>query len=415
MTDTEAVLGQRLRRMQWLATGLLVTMAAAFVLTSLYRGDGLWLNLAWAFSEAALIGGLADWFAVTALFRHPLGLPIPHTAIVPNRKNEIGRALARFIGEHFLVREAVEARLRKTNLAARLGGWLAREDNARRLARDLGVALEWLTRAVDSAALRDSFRGSLREALGRMPVGTVLATLIDVLASGNHAQALIDQLVHFGREQLERNKDRIRERIKERSPWWMPKFVDEEIYDQLVGEFDRILNEVGDDRNHPARAEFNDRLRELRHGLRNDPELMRKSEVLRDEFLDHPAVREFFNDLWLRGRDALLAALAEPESPLREGLERELESIGERLSEEAEVAARLDAWLREAVIYIVVNYRVQLSEIVSDTVAEWDAASTSRRIELHIGRDLQFIRINGTLVGGLVGVALYLGWQALVG
>lgn len=414
MTDTEAALADRLRRMQWLATSLLIVMAVAFVLTSLYRGEYPWLDLVWAFSEAALIGGLADWFAVTALFRHPLGLPIPHTAIVPNRKDEIGRALARFIGEHFLVRDAVEARLRKTNLAARLGAWLERESNARRLTHDLGIALEWLMRAVDSATLRDSVKGSLREALGRVPVGSALGILVDVLASGNHTQALIDQLVHFGRDQLDHNKDRIRSRIKERSPWWMPKFVDAEIYDQLVGEFERILNEVGDDRSHPAREQFNDRLRQLRQELRDDPEIVAKSEVLRDEFLNHPAVREFFNDLWQRGRDHLLEALADPASPLRESLEGELRAVGKTLTTDTEVAARLDLWLREAVIYIVENYRTQLSEIVSDTIAQWDAASTSRRIELHIGRDLQFIRINGTLVGGLVGVTLYVGWQSLV-
>lgn len=413
MTDTEAALAERLRRMQWLATGLLVSMAIAFVVTSLYRDERLWLNLIWAFSEAALIGGLADWFAVTALFRHPLGLPIPHTAIVPSRKNEIGRALARFIGEHFLVRDAIDARLRRTNLAARLGAWLERDANARRLTRDLSVALEWLMRAVDSAALRDSVKASLRDALGRVPVGTALAILVDVLASGNHTQALIDQLVHFGREQLEHNKERIRSRINERSPWWMPKFVDEEIYDQLVGEFDRILNEVGDDHSHPAREQFNDRLRQLRHALRDDPELVERSEVLRDEFLNHPAVREFFNDIWRRGRDYLLETLDDPESALRRGLEGEIRAVGKTLAKDSEVAARLDLWLREAVLYIVENYRTQLTEIVSDTISQWDAASTSRRIELHIGRDLQFIRINGTLVGGLVGVVLFLGWQAL--
>ena len=192
MNDAEGVLAERLRRMQWLATALLVAMAISFVVTGLLREGYPWLDLAFAFSEAALIGGLADWFAVTALFRHPLGLPIPHTAIVPNRKNEIGRALARFIGEHFLVRAAIETRLAKVNLAARLGGWLEREDNARRLSRDLHVGLEWLMRAVDSAALRESARGSLRAALGRIPVNSALAILVDVLASGNHTQGLID-------------------------------------------------------------------------------------------------------------------------------------------------------------------------------------------------------------------------------
>ena len=413
MTTAEALLAERLSRMQRLATALLLAMALLFVVTSLYRSAIPALDIVWAFSEAALIGGLADWFAVTALFRHPLGLPVPHTAIVPSRKNEIGRALARFISEHFLVREVIEARLARMDLASKLGQWLDRPSNAERLGRDLAVALDWLIRAVDSAELRESVKGSLGDALRRVPVAAGLATLIDVLASGNHAQALIDQLVQFGKDQLESNKDEIRARIKARSPWWLPKFVDEEIYDQLVAEFERILNEVGADPLHSARGEFNDRLRQLKHSLAGDAALIQKGETLRDELINHPAVREFFAAVWLRVREFLGESLADTDSALRRGFEAEIRSIGHTVATEPEVAARLNLWLRDAILYVVENYSSQLSEIVSDTVRQWDPVSTSRRIELHIGRDLQFIRINGTLVGGLVGVILYLGWQAL--
>jgi uncharacterized membrane-anchored protein YjiN (DUF445 family) len=247
MSAAEPALAERLRRMQWLATGLVALMAAVFVVTSILRGRYPALDVVWAFSEAALIGGLADWFAVTALFRRPLGLPIPHTAIVPNRKNEIGRALARFIGEHFLIREVVERRLERIDLAARLGAWLRQEHVAKRVGRDVAIALDWLVRDVDSGQLRAFAKDNVRQLLQRVPASAIVAMLVDVLASGNHAQALVDQFVQFGRDQLERNKNRIRERVRDRSPWWLPKFVDEEIYDQLVGELERILNDIGDD------------------------------------------------------------------------------------------------------------------------------------------------------------------------
>lgn len=409
----DPVLEQRLRQMQTLATSLLLVMAVLFGVTSLYRGDYPALDVVWAFSEAALIGGLADWFAVTALFRHPLGLPVPHTAIVPNRKDEIGRALARFISDHFLIREVVEPRLKRIDLAAKLGGWLNRADNTERLGRDVSVALDWLVRAVDSAELRESLKASLADAVQRLPVTTALATLIDVLASGNHSQALIDQLVQFGKDQLEHNKDEIRGRIKARSPWWLPKFVDEEIYDQLVGEFERILREVGDNPAHPARTEFNERLRQLKTSLVHDTEFMEKGEALRNEFVNHPDVRAFGRAVWLKLREFISDSLADPESTLRKGFAAEIRAIGHTLATDAEVASRLNTWLRDAILYVVENYAGQLSEIVSDTIEQWDATSTSRRIELHIGRDLQFIRINGTLVGGLVGVVLYLTWGAL--
>ncbi len=406
MNERDLALERRLRRMKWVATGMLVAAAVLFVVTSLLREAYPGLGVVRAFAEAAVIGGLADWFAVAALFRHPLGLPIPHTAIVPKRKDEIGRALARFVSEHFLVREAVEARLMRVDLAERLGQWLEREANARQLGRDLTVMLDWLMRAVDSAELRDSLNRGMQNAFAKVPVNRTLATLIDVLASGNHAEALIDQLVQFGREQLEHNRDTIHERIKQRSPWWMPRFVDQEIYDQLIGEFERILNEIGEDPAHPARVDFNARLASLAHALRTDAAMLERGEALRDEFVRHPAVQDFLDGLWSRVRELLSDSFSG-------GFEREVRAVGRTILDDPEVRSRLDRWMREFVIYIVENYRTQISEIISGTIAQWDPSATARRIELHIGRDLQFIRINGTLVGGLVGVLIYVGWQAL--
>jgi len=413
MNTTEASLARRLGHMQRLATGLLFAMAGLFVATRLLLPAYPWLGVVTAFAEAGMIGALADWFAVTALFRHPLGLPIPHTAIVPSRKNDIGRALAQFIREHFLVKEAVARRLSRADIAARLGGWLEREGNARLLSQDLGAALTWLIDAIDSAELRASVSESLQNGLDGRRVNAILGVALDVLTSSNHAQALIDQLVQVGRTQLDGHKDDIRARIRERSPWWLPKFVDEEIYDQLVSELQRILDEIGDDPNHPARVELNNRLRTLRDTFDEDPALMEKGRVLKDEVFNHPAVRAYCDDLWHRLRDALRAALNDPESSIRVGVERELCLIGRRLQDDARVRQRLNRWLRDLITYLVEHYRQPLSEIISDTIEQWDPTATARRIELHIGRDLQFIRINGTLVGGLVGVLIYAVWEAL--
>jgi uncharacterized membrane-anchored protein YjiN (DUF445 family) len=413
MTATEVALARRLRHMQWLATGLLFAMAVLFVVSSLLLRSHPWLGVVAAFAEAGMIGALADWFAVTALFRRPLGLPIPHTAIVPSRKNEIGQALARFIRDHFLVKEAVMPRLSRTDLAGRLGAWLARSDHAHLVSRDLGYALDWLLGAVDSAELRQSLRDSLHRALEQASVSAGLGVALEVFTSGNHAQPLIDQLVNVGREQLAANQDTIRERIKDRSPWWLPKFVDEEIYEQLIGELQRILDEIGDDPDHSARVDFVQRLRDLRISLKEDPVIAERGQILRDEFLQHPAVKAYLDDLWQRIRGYLSDALSDPGSPIRVGLERELRIVGQRLQEDTEVSDRLNSWLRELITYLVETYRQPLSEIVSDTIDDWDPTATAERIELYIGRDLQFIRINGTLVGGLVGVLIYVVWGSL--
>jgi uncharacterized membrane-anchored protein YjiN (DUF445 family) len=398
--------------MRSVATSLLVAMGLLFAASSWLLPNRPWLGAVRAFAEAALIGGLADWFAVTALFRRPLGLPIPHTAIVPTRKDDIGRALARFIRDHFLVREAIERRLDRTDLAARLGAWLSQPANAEHVTRDLGAAVGWLLRAGDGDSLRTALGGSLRSAFDAVPVSAGIAALLDVLLSGAHAQTLIDKIVEFGRQQLDSQRVMIRVRIHERSPWWLPKFVDQQIFDQLVGEIERILDAIAADPGHPARTEIADALKSLQHSLATDSELAAKSRALQSEVIEHPAVRAYARDLWQRLDADLHAALADPSSHLRLGVEREIRGIGTALTADAAVAARLNSWLKQLLLYLVENYRDPLSEIVSETIEQWDPAATSRRIELAIGTDLQFIRLNGTVVGGLVGLLLYLGWQS---
>jgi uncharacterized membrane-anchored protein YjiN (DUF445 family) len=403
----------RLRRMRVFATALLVAMGVALLAANAFLDRWPWLGAVRAFAEAALIGGLADWFAVTALFRRPLGLPIPHTAIVPTRKDEIGRALARFIRDNFLVREAIERRLARTDLAARLGAWLSKEENAARVTRDLGAALDWLLRASDGNELRNGLGTILRGAFDAVPVSSGLAALLEVLLSGAHAQTLIDKLVELARAQLESQRVLIRVRIHERSPWWLPKFVDQQIFDELVGGLEQILDAIASDPRHPARTEIADALKSLKDSLANDPALAARSRALQTEVIEHPAVRSYAHDLWQRLDADLHAALADSRSPLRLGVEREIRGIGTSLASEPAVAAKLNAWLQQVLFYLVENYRDPLSEIVSETIEQWDPRATSRRIELAIGTDLQFIRVNGTVVGGLVGLLLYLGWRLL--
>ena len=413
--DLEAKL--RLRRMRVIATLLLVAMAVALLASNVLLERWPWLGALRAFSEAALIGGLADWFAVTALFRRPLGLPIPHTAIVPTRKNEIGRALARFIRDNFLVREAIERRLDRADLAERLGAWLAKDENAARVTRDSSAALDWLLRASDGEELRKALGASLRGALDAVPVGVGLAALLevllDVLLSGEHSQALIDKLVALARAQLENQRVLIRVRIHERSPWWLPKFVDQQIFDELVGGLEQILEAIARDPRHPARTEIAAALRSLRDSLASDPALVARSRTLQSEVIDHPAIRAYAHDLWQRLDADLHAALQDPGSTLRLGVEREIRDIGTALASDPAVAATLNTWLEQLLLYLVENYRDPLSEIVSETIEQWDPDATSRRIELSIGTDLQYIRVNGTLVGGFVGQLLYLGWHLL--
>ena len=415
MTASVADQAKRLQRARWTATGLLVLAGIVFILTSLWRDEWPWLNPVWAFAEAALIGGLADWFAVTALFRHPLGLPIPHTAIVPNRKNQIGQALAQFVAEHFLVRSALATELARLDLARGFGRWLGRPENAASVGGDLAHAFRWLFADSDSGPLRAALASNLIDVSRSLPSEKLLSALLEVFATGPHADELIDGLVAYGHEQLGRNKDLIRARIHDKSPWWLPKFVDEEIFDQIVAELERLLDEVGTDAAHPAREALRLRIRELEVRLADDPSIVARTQTMRNEFLQHPAVQNFGRELSQRVRQEIVGALETPDSELRTALASELARFGTRISTDAALAAQLDAWLSEILIYIVETYSEPMSSIISSTIAKWDAIETSHRIELHIGRDLQFIRINGTLVGGLVGLLLYLSWSGVSG
>ena len=399
---------RRLRRMRVTATVLLAVMAAVFVATTWWLPKNGWAGAARAFAEAALIGGLADWFAVVALFRRPLGLPIPHTAIIPARKNDIGRALARFIRDHFLVREAIERRLDRSDLAERLGAWLDDDTNSARVGRDLCTALNWALHSSDGGELRSALGTSLRGAFDAVPVNRAVSTLLDVLMAGDRTQVLIDQLVAFAQAQLDQHRFEIRLRIHEKSPWWLPKFVDQEIFDKLVGEIEQLLRAIARDPKHPARADIRAQIDGLRQSLVTDPALAAKGRALQQEVASHPAVRSYAEDLWQRLNDELHAALADADSPLAIGITHEIRKLGAALHTDNEAAARLNGWLRQALLYVVENYRDPLAEVVSDTIESWDPHETSRRIELHIGTDLQYIRINGTLVGGLVGLAIYL-------
>jgi uncharacterized membrane-anchored protein YjiN (DUF445 family) len=411
-TASDPGLVRRLRRMRVFATALLGVMAVIYVGTTWFASPTPYLGAIRAFAEAALVGGLADWFAVTALFRRPLGLPIPHTAIVPARKNEIGRALARFIRDHFLVREAVERRLKRANLAARLGSWLEEGGNAARVSRDVGAGLAWALREEGVGELRGALGGSLRSAFDDVPVSRAVATVLEVLTTGERADLIIDQLVAFARGELEKNRVTIRVQIHEQSPWWLPKFIDQEIFDKLVGGLEELLAAMAADAAHPARTEIKARLAALKDALAADPALAARSRALKDELVAHPAVRSYAFELWLRLRAELAAAFTDAGSPLSQGLTREIGALGARLRADAQLAAELDDWLKQLLLHVVENYRDPLSEIVSETIESWDAAATSRRIELNIGTDLQYIRVNGTLVGGLVGLALYFGGLA---
>ena len=403
----EANQERRLKAMKRLATGMLGVMASIFVISHIYAPLIPWLAWVEAFAEAAMVGALADWFAVTALFRHPLGLPIPHTAIIPRRKDALGDNLARFVRENFLISEALQPRLAKLDGASHAGAWLARPGNARRVSADAGAFLQWLLATLDSEALRDFLRENLHLELRQLEAAPLIGRILDLLTRSNRHQALMDLAVRVARQHLDENRVLIRIRIDEKSPWWLPGFVDQEIFDKIITEVEALLDAIGSDPEHEARQRFNEGVQNFITALRNDPDTIARGEEIKNELLEHPLVQEYLAGLWQHVSTFLLRQAREPESALRLRFESGLMSFGEALENDPELRAQINQWLNDAILRIVRNYQQEIASVISETVRNWDSDVTSRRVELAVGRDLQFIRINGTIVGGLAGLAIF--------
>jgi len=396
-----------LRRMKATAGGLLVLAAVIFGLCrGLTDGHGFW-GYVQAGAEASMVGGLADWFAVTALFRHPLRLPIPHTAIIPRKKDQIGAGLAGFVGDYFLTTEIVSERVAAARVPQRVGEWLADPEHAAQVAAELSSAIGGLASVLHDNELRDAVATFADKRLRELDAAPLLARVIDGLCdSGQHQAALTSALKGLMRF-LDENKAVLRRRLAEESPEWVPEWVDDRVFTKGFTALQAFLADVAIDSQHDLRRGYEQQLRGFAERLRTDPEQRARVEQAKLELLEHPEVRGWLNELWLRAKALLVNGAADPSSDLRRAVERLVIRAGEALRDDTAVAARVEEALQRVTAHVVSNYADDLTAVISSTVQRWDTEETSRRLELQVGRDLQFIRINGTVVGALAGLLIY--------
>ncbi len=396
-----------LRRMKLIATGFFGAAAVVFVVAKIFEDDGSWIGYVRAGSEAAMVGALADWFAVTALFRHPLGLPIPHTAIIPNRKNEIGRSLGEFVQGNFLTREVITERMAGVHVGERLGSWLSEPNNAERAAEAAADAMGGVLEVLDDRDVEEALGSAVERRLEQTEVAPLLGKAIDVAVDGNHHQRMLDGVMKGIGGFLEDNREMLRDRLDHESPWWVPDSIDDRVFAKIFGGVQRFLADVSSSPNHEVRTSINERVVALAAKLRNDPALIAKCEAMKLELLHHPDVQAWLQSLWGELKASMLAASKDPESELRRRLVDGFTNAGVRLTTDREIQAKIDDWVERLVSYVVENYKHEVAGLISSTVERWDSADTSKRIELQVGRDLQFIRINGTVVGGLAGIVIH--------
>jgi uncharacterized membrane-anchored protein YjiN (DUF445 family) len=400
----------RLVKMQRVATLMLVAVALVFVVTRWLESAYPWLGFVRAFAEAAMVGGIADWFAVTALFRHPLGLPIPHTAIVASRKDRIGTALGNFVQRNFLTRDVVAGKIAAMQLGDRAAQWLARPENSRRLARHAAHGLSGAVSVMHDDDVQAMVDRSIVSRLRRMQAAPLMARLFELMTTGGRHQALLDDALRLAAKFLYENEAMIRERVKAESPWWVPGAVDSRVGDKIVSGVEKTLVAVAADPDHPLRQRYDEAVDRFVSSLRENPETIARFEQIKLDVLAHPGVADFAREVWGDVKEKIAhyaERRADDAEPEPDQLEQWLAGLGHKVLEDPVLSAKVNGWIVEIVSYSVEQAREEVAKLISATVAAWDADATSRKIELQIGRDLQFIRINGTIVGGLVGLILY--------
>ncbi|MGB3186720.1 MAG: DUF445 domain-containing protein [Ornithinimicrobium sp.] len=412
MFVTDEVRRADLRRMRILATGLLVLAGIVFALT---MGQGGAWGYVHAAAEAAMVGAIADWFAVTALFRHPLGIPIPHTALVPRRKDTLALGLEQFVTEHFLSPQTLRERYLDADVIARVGHWLSVPEHSERV---IAEAAPWAQSVLQQISAEDA--GALIEStvlprLRAEPVSPLAGHLLGAIVTDRAHHGAVDIAARELHLWLLAHPDDFTRIVSSRAPRWSPQFLDERVAARVYAEVLAWASEVRHDPEHKVRRAIDSYLATFAEDLQHDEPTMARAEALKERVLDHPQTSQTAVALWEAIKVALVEALGDAPGPLRSRLAAELSALGHRLVTEKELRSRLDAWAADAVMAAVQQYGPEVTGVITATIRRWDGDLAARRIELHVGRDLQFIRINGTVVGALVGLVLHAVTQLFAG
>jgi uncharacterized membrane-anchored protein YjiN (DUF445 family) len=407
LTDSAATDADRrrgLRRMRSVAFGLLLLAAAVYLLT-LHHGGG-W-GYVHATAEASMVGAFADWFAVTALFRHPLGLPIPHTALIPTRKDMLARSLQDFVAENFLSEQVVRSRVADAKVASRVGRWVTEGDHAARVVDEVSTVARAALLRIDDKEVAGIVADEILPRVAEEPLSVLAGQLLqEVLNDGAH-RGLLDLAFREAYDWLQENPETVERILSSRAPWWTPQWLDERVVHRLYVEALAWVAEIRDDPDHQARRAIDDLLTQLATDLQRDPDTIARAEALKRRMLAQPQVLVAAMSLWDALRRAIVTALGDSDSQLRTRAVTALQGFGEQVTTDEALSRRFDRYLEDAVAYLVGRYGRELTTVITHTIERWDGREAANRIELHVGRDLQFIRINGTLVGGLAGLLIY--------
>ncbi|MEE9435023.1 MAG: DUF445 domain-containing protein [Sphingorhabdus sp.] len=396
--------------MRIIAAGLLLAMAAIFIFAthlenSVHQGWGFLR----AFAEAGMVGGLADWFAVTAIFRHPMGIPIPHTAIIPTNKARIGTTLASFLQSNFLTTRVVARRVQRMDVAGAMGRFLMQPSGGEgRMRMGASRLMGDVVAALDDERLGGVAKEALSKQLSTLQVAPLLGQLLEAMIKEKRHLPVLDGIIIWAAKTLDANDDMIRKMVEERANTIMRwTGLDDRLSNSIIGGLDKMLSEMAKDPDHPLRAKGEEGLAKLAKDLRKKKALQKKVEHWKDELLANPAIGKWMDGLWQQGRQGLLKATRDPDAAMAGRFGEALTQLGTTLQEDEKLRGQINRFARRAIVGTTENYGDRIVSLVSDTIEGWDESTLTDRIENVVGSDLQFIRINGTLVGGMVGVLIH--------
>jgi uncharacterized membrane-anchored protein YjiN (DUF445 family) len=396
-----------LRKMKLLALGLLIVMAVIFVVAFALQKQYPWLEYVRAAAEGGMVGALADWFAVTALFKYPMGIKIPHTAIIPRRKDQIGASLGEFVETNFLSEQVVQEKLASVDIARKAGAWLSGPGGAERVAKEGAAVIRGAFKVLNDDDVQAVIESMVRKHLLTPPWGPPVGRLAERIFADGHHHTLVDLLVDRTVDWVRDNHETVSRLVSDRSPQWVPQFVDGLVGDKVYVEILKFTKAVQADPQHQVRQSIDTYLASLAQDLQHDPVMIARAEGIKAQVLGDPEVRELASRTWGTIKAALLGAVDDPHSELTVKFKAAVHDFGTRLVVDPELAGKVNAWIGDAAGYLVKTYRSDIAGVITDTVARWDAEETSQKIELQVGKDLQFIRINGTVVGALAGLAIF--------
>ena len=403
---------QGLDRQKRIATGLLVLMAVIFIATLWVREPGFWTLLIRTASEAGIVGGLADWFAVTALFRHPLGIPVPHTALVPHNKDRIGENLGTFFARHFLTEEVVLQKLRSADIAEQIGTWLEDEKNAAFFTEYLFGSVPHLLDSLNDKEIQRLINATIRDQFEKVELGPALSRVLALLLQDKGHRRLLDQVLDNVREILIENRDELNHIVMDQSRWWVPRAIDQEMARLIVDAMVELLQDLNDEE-HEIRHRFDAAAFELIDNLEHSSEFKTRANEIKQSLVENAELQLLVGDIWMKLKGLIVDQVNTAPSELRQVITQGLNSFGRRVTEDADLRQRMNRHIETLIIQLVLPWRFAIGQFITEVVQQWDTDMLCDQIELEVGRDLQFIRINGSLVGSLVGAVLFLITQAL--